>query len=621
MKKKSLMIVAVVLTLSVLAAGSAMARWDGANDQRGYNCWRTDDGAADVDLEKVVEFKKETLPLRDQLLTKKLELRQEYNKEKPDAEVIGKLKDLGNTFAYESGFTVGLKDLEVSEKGRNKIFADAEKKAKTVGTVRAFTEATQKLDKWLEKELGKKQNSFFTMLQSGAKGNSGQIRQIVAAPVLVKDINDRPVPYPIKGSYSEGLTASDYLSAIAGARKGMVDRALMTAQPGAFAKEYVASAINERITMPDCGTHKGSMMSVNDLDAVGRYLAKGVPGVARYNDLVTPATLAKIRGRVKMVTVRGPATCMAPDGVCQKCYGLDENGQDVEMGRNVGVVSAQAITEPLTQMQMRTFHTGSVLQPGGRDSSQGLRGGFERVAEILEMHHHVRGKATIAEVGGTVSGLKKSSAGGWNLSVGGREHFIDPGRMPVVKNGDKVKNGDRLSDGNIKPQELLQYKGPEAVKDYLVHALDSEYQSQGIKVNKKIFETAVRPLINNAQVMEPGKSKYIPGDFATISAIERFNEGKDKDDQVKYEPLVKGVNTFPHQSKDWLHRLNYTRLKESLTQGAAEGWKSDIMKSPVGSYAYGIFFGKDGEKTASAELPSYYDILNEEETDELEEVC
>jgi len=944
-------------------------------------------------------------------------------KDKPQvyAQVIGKLKDLGNTFAYETGFTVSLKDLEINTGGRDKIFAAADKRAKSIGTVRAYTEATAKLDKWLDKELGTRQNAFHTMWQSGAKGNSAQVRQIVAAPVMVKDIHDKAVPYPIKGSYAEGLTVSDYLASMAGARKGMVDRALMTAQPGAFSKEYVASAINERITMNDCGTHTGSQISVNDPDAVGRYLAKPASRYGHYNELVTPALLAKIRGRMSTITVRGPMTCEAPDGICQKCYGLDENGSIVDSGRNVGVLAAQAITEPLTQFTMRcinensiipvkvngvqaqytladlydlvqeqgqerdgvttksvdgievwdgvrwvrttsiqrhkpsvpmvcisapgalqfcqenhpivvydplrcevcggkispvlendeevyrcvrcrrelpavrssggsivpadkasdksiivdyrgycgdhlhvpdipgyfagmyladgcirigngtpkyqgvpvavivtkhdserrykdrikeelngyiefsshekdiqiyspkfaekmsemcpgkahkkrlnipiastskewllqllaglldgdgsvvcikgrkthmhfystsfalvqqvqiiaallgiktncsvgeprvdkrgerysgkhvryvlsvyipanhalrsvsvktgdldaplrrkrsplldgyplpvgkmkhvtysgeyvydiktdsgmlmvgmmqthnTFHTGSVMGTK-KDPAKGLMGGFERIKEMLEMHQHIRGKASLAEVDGKVDSLKKSPTGGWNLTVGGREHFIDPGRDPIVKNGQNIGRGDRISDGNIKAQELLQYKGMGAVKDYLVDALDTEYQSQGIKVNKKIFETAIRPLTNNAQIMETGKSKHIAGDFATISAIEHFNKGKDDSDQIKYDPMVKGVNTYPLQSKDWLHRLNYVRLKDSLTQGASEGWKSDIMKSPVGSYAYGIFFGQDGQKTASADLPSY-DSLFEEDTDEPEEVC
>jgi len=533
--------------------------------------------------------------------------------EKPQvyADVVAKLKDLGNNYAYESGFTIGLKDLEINRRGRDKIFAEADRRAKKVGTVRAYSEATRKLDKWLEEELDEKQNSFFTMWKSGAKGNSGQIRQIVAAPVLVKDINDRPVPYPIKSSYAEGLSISDYLSSMAGARKGMVDRALMTAEPGAFAKEYVASAINEKIEIHDCGTHNGTTMSVNDPEAAGRYLAKGITGAAKRNQLITPELLTRLRGKVSTIDVRGPSTCEAPKGICQLCYGLDEHGSLVDMGRNVGVLAAQTMTEPLTQFSMRTFHTGGIANTK-KDASQGLRGGFERIKEILEMHQHVRGKAALAEKDGKVESLKKSPAGGWNLTVGGREHFIDPGREPVVKNGQHVSRGDRLSDGNIKPQELLQFKGPGVVNNYLVDTLDDEYRSQGIKVNRKIFETAVRPLTNNAQISEPGKSGHLPGDFATISAIRRFNEGKDESDKIKYEPMVKGVNTFPHQSEDWLNRLNYTKLRDALTQGAAQGWKSDIASSPVGSYAYGIFFGQDQEKKAE-EFPAYDDLFEERE--------
>jgi DNA-directed RNA polymerase subunit beta' len=520
-------------------------------------------------------------------------------KEKPQvyARTVSRLKDLGNQYAYESGFTVGLKDIEVDRKGRDKIFSAASKKAKKVGVVKAYSDAIKKLDSWLVKELGAKNNAFFTMMASGAKGNTNQVRQIAAAPVLVKDINDRAVPYPITKSYGEGLPIADYLSSMPGARKGMIDRALMTAQPGAFSKEYMSSAISERVTMKDCGTSQGLWMSVDDDNVLDRYLAKGVVGIATRNTLITPALLTRMRSKVKQILVRSPSACDAADGVCQLCYGLDEHGQPVEMGRNVGLLAAQALTEPMTQMTMRTFHTGGVAGTN-KDPAQGMLGGFERVKELLEMHEHVRGKATLAETGGRVTQMEQSPAGGWNITVGKQEHFVSPGREPTVRVGSNINKGDRLSTGAIKPQELVQLKDVGAVRDYLLKALDTEYKDQGLKVNQKLFETAIRPLINNAQVIEAGRSDYVPGDFASISAIQNFNKGKSKAEQIQFEPMLKGVNTYPLVSEDWLARLNYRKLREAITQGGAQGWKSDIMASPVGAYAYGIFFGKDQEKKA-----------------------
>lgn len=544
-------------------------------------------GAAVINSVLPDEYRQKGLVATKKNLAKLLN---EMAKTKPQvfADVVSKLKDLGNQYSYESGFSVGLDDLSIGTKQRDKIFADADKKAKKVGPEAAYAEAAKKLDSWLEKHLGEKQNPFFQMSTSGAKGNMSQIRQVVGAPVLVKDVNDQIFPVPIKHSYSEGLPVADYLAAMPGARKGIVDRTLMTSKPGAFNKELVQASLNERISMKDCGTSRGLSMSVDDPEALDRYLAKGISGVATKNTLVTPDLLSRLRGKVKEILVRSPSTCQSPQGICQMCYGLDEHGKPPELNANVGALAAQTISEPMSQMTMRTFHTGSVAE-----ARKGMIGGFERVKELLEMHETVRGKAALAEVSGKVDSVKKTPVGGWNVTIGGREHIVDPGRDLKIKKGQTVESGDALSSGAIKPQELLRYKGLDATRDYLVNAMNREFKDQGIEIKRKVYETAVRPLINTGQVLEPGSSLHMPGDMATISSIEMFNKGKPEADRIKFEPLLKGVNTYPLTSEDWLSRLNYQQLSKTLTQGASQGWKSDIEKSPVGSYAYGIFFGKE----------------------------
>jgi len=534
-------------------------------------------------------------------------------KDKPQvfASVVSKLKDMGNEYAYSSGFSVGLDDLNVDSKARDKIFAAADKRAKKVGVGQAYGEAVEKIDKWLGDEMSKSNNPFYQMVVSGARGNMSQLRQIVAAPVLVKDMNDQLIPVPIKHSFAEGLPIGDYLATMPGARKGIIDKSLMTSKPGAFSKELVQAAIQERVTIQDCGTRKGIRVSVNDAEALDRYLAVGVRGVASRNALVTSNLITKLRGKVKTITVRSPLTCEAPDGVCQLCYGIDEHGKKVELGRNVGVLAAQTITEPMSQMTLRTFHTGSVAEVGKRN----LIGGFKRVKELLEMTDIVRNKASLAEVDGRVEGIKRSPAGGFEIMINGREHFVDPGRTPTVKIGQTVKKGDLISDGVVKPQELLQLKGVEATRGYLVDEIKKEFDAQNIKIKNKIFETAIRPLVNIGQVIDPGDSTYSSGDITTLSAIGKFNRGKSADSQIKFEPRLRGVNTYPLVSNDWLTRLNYQQLAKTITQGAAQGWKSDIMGAPVPAYAYGALAGR--EKRASEEPieAEFFDDLSLEDQD------
>ncbi|MEN6549905.1 MAG: hypothetical protein ABFE07_28010 [Armatimonadia bacterium] len=520
-------------------------------------------------------------------------------KDKPQvfADVVSKLKDIGNEHAYRSGFSVGLDDLAVDAKARDKIFAEADRKAKKVGIAQAYSEATAKLEAHLKDTLTKSRNPFYQMVVSGARGNMSQLRQILGAPVLVRDTNDQVVPVPIKKSFAEGLSVADYLATMPGARKGIIDKSLMTSKPGAFSKELVSASMNQRVTMHDCGTLRGHELSVDDHDVLDRYLAKGVRGLAQRNDLVTPALLSRLRGKVKAITVRGPSTCEAPEGVCQLCYGLDEHGRKVELGRNVGVLAAQTITEPMTQMTLKTFHTGSVAEVG----KASLSGGFARLKELLEMTETVRGKAALAEVDGQVNAVRQSPTGGHIVTIAGREHFVDPGRALTVKPGEQVKKGDRLSDGSIKPQELLELKGVPAVRNYLIDELKKEYSAQGIKVQSKIFEAAIRPLINTAQVIDPGASHHLPGDITTLSSIEKFNKSRPEAEQIQFEPKLKGVNTYPLMSHDWLHRLNYQRLAKTLTQGPAEGWKADILHSPIGAYATGTLLGH--QKQAAAAEP------------------
>ncbi len=530
------------------------------------------------------------------------------SKELPNqfARVVNALKDIGNRSSYELGFSVGLEDLKIDYDKRSQIFNEAEnrvKKAtgsKTQAIIDAYTDAAKKLDASLLGDKRLRANSFMIMASSGAKGNIGQMRQILAAPVLVKDVHDRTVPVPIKRSYAEGLDLADYWSSMAGARKGMIDRSLQTSVPGAFAKELLNVTVNQVITARDCKTSRGVDIPVGDPDALDRYLARGIKGVGRRNTVVTADLIKKARrARVETFLVRSPLTCAIERGVCQRCYGISDNGKAPEIGTNVGVEAGQSMAEPATQMTMRTFHTG-----GAAGTAGGIVSGFNRITDLLKMPKILKGKATLARESGKVTRVAASPIGGWNIWVGDEEHHIPSGRQVLVKQGQSVSRGERLSDGPIRPQELLELRNMRETQDYIVDSLKREYANQGIRVRRRILETVVRPLTNTARITNPGgHNSFVPGDHASVSALEAFNRKAVEKNKIEYETILRGINTAPLMSEDWITRLNFQRLKDTLLEGPAQGWKSDIaaIEAPLAAYAYGPLLGREPGRLKTAE--------------------
>jgi len=533
----------------------------------------------------------------DLILTSKAlnDLLDSINKDDPKlfAEVVHKLKNLGNQTVYEQGFSVGLDDFKFDPKIKGDIFDEAAAEAKKGGNTKesiigAYDKATTRINTALKSVFSLKQNSLYDMQDSGAKGSMGNLRQMVVAPILVKDTSDRTVAMPITKSYAEGLDMGDYWISTAGARKGMMDRALQTSEPGAFAKELMNSTVSHRITEQDCGTKRGISMSTSDKDILDRYVSETSGPITR-GTLITPNILSK-NPLIKSLMVRSPLTCESMHGTCATCFGLTENGQLLRTGENIGVIAGHTITEPATQMTMKTFHTGGIAGEQG-----GILSGFTRVKQLLEMPKIVRDKATLSTVSGKVDTIKKAPVGGWHISVGGEEHHVPASRTMKVNVGDKVIKGDSLSDGVLKPQELMELKGVFSAQRYLVDELHKEYAGQGVGVKKRLLETIVRPLTNQARILDPGDhATFSPGDYTTVSHLEKHNETAKS--PIKFESVMKGINTFPLMSEDWLSRLNFQRLAGTLTEGASQGWKSDIVGgSPVAAYAYGANFGKTAE--------------------------
>lgn len=565
------------------------------------------------------------------------------------ASIVNDLKTLGDNHAHNIGFSASIKDIMVDTKARDKVFAVADAAvAKLKSREKAGAELDEKVaniyeaaakqayDDTIRHQLKAKGSSFYHMVESGARGKDIQLQQLVSAPGVLQDARDRKVPVPVKKSYAEGLTTSDYFIASYGVRKGMMDRSLQTSKPGALNKDIMASTVDNIITMDDCGTKRGVLLSVDRTsDLYDRYLAADIGGFKR-NTLITPQVISALKAKgVKNLNVRSPLGCVAPKGTCAHCFGIDEHGQRVEMGDNIGAKMGQTMSEPVTQFVMRTFHTGGVA--GGQNVS-----GFNRVNQLLTVPDYVAGEAAMSTVSGKVTKIEKSQAGGHVIHVGTDKFTSRPGLGLKVKVGDSVHPGDALTDGVIKPQNLAKYKDMETAQNYIVDELQKTYGSQGVNMHRKVFETVVRSLANNTRVIEaPKHTSLLPGDLIPYTLAKHYNEGRritvnvedspgftlekpvgklpamheieSKDvaylksmgftqeisvlkDPLRHAPMLKSIRELPGMKKDWMAQFGYQKIKSGLTQGAAQAWKSNVEgTNPVPAFAYGATFGKKKE--------------------------
>lgn len=566
--------------------------------------------------------------------------------------VVDNLKKLGDEAVYQAGFTVTLNDLQPKIPGRDQIFRKAEAAVSKLNLSKPeqrekanqiLQQANAELDGVLQKALRQQNNNFNLMVESGARGNFKQLKQTVSTPFLVADHRGQISGTPVTRSFGQGLPFSDYWQTTYGARSTVVDKQLQTSEPGAFNKDVLATAVTAVIGKNDCGTKKGISLDVtkNGRDIPGRYLAKDVmikgKVIAPAGTLVTPSLFNTMRdSKVGQVEVRSPLTCSLPKGLCAKCYGLNENGVEAGIGDNVGANSGQAISEPLTQMVLRTFHM------GGLAGSRGIFSDYEKVDKLLKMPKIKEGKAILAPISGRVEKIKQAPG------KTGREVFIGKRRDPLfipeelwdsskVRVGSEIKKGDALSDGMIQPDELADLKGLLPAQLYVADELQKAYNNQGVSLLRRPIETVLRSAGNTTKVLDPGESDFLPGDVAPWTVVEDFNNkpvgkrpvaqsigrtvqedipgvkrgtvidekvqgilknlGKSEVEvgpaPIRHKPFLKGIQQIPALRKDWMAQLGYQRLSEAITHGAATAGETDIHDySPIPAFAYGAEFGQ-----------------------------
>lgn len=521
------------------------------------------------------------------------------------ASVVDELKDLGNEYAFKMGFSFGLKDLATIPH-RDAILKDAHREADAArSSIRNHEELNAKLVDIYQKatdkiETATKQvpsdNRLAAMVISGARGKAEQLRQMIAAPMLVQDSHNNIIPTPITKSYAEGLDIGDYWLAQHGARKGTLQRVLGTSEPGVVSKDIINTTMSTIIASPDCKTTQGLLMDITHKDINDRYTSKPYKlkdgTTLKAGTLLTPELTNRLKNsKIDKVLVRSPLKCQHGEGICAKCFGLNESGKLHDTGTNVGVLAGQALSEPAVQMAMDAFHTGGVATGRGALSVDRLT----RLRNALSMPKKLKNSATLSKVSGKISDIKKDAVGGVDVFVGGERHYVPKHLVSQdVKVGAEVKKGQPLSEGFINPHHLLPLTDIHTVQNFLTNEMyGGLYEKEGVR--KRNVEVVVRALTNLTKVKDPGSSDFAHGDVTSSSVVEEFNRSLPKGKKpIAHEPIIRGIAQVPLTgSTDWMARLNYRELHSTLQQAAAQGWKSDIHgKHPIPGLAFGAEFGK-----------------------------
>jgi DNA-directed RNA polymerase subunit beta' len=517
------------------------------------------------------------------------------------ADILDAAKDTGFKYATKSGVTIGLEDVHTPEE-KPKILAEFEKRAEKVegqyrkGVITEDERRQELVEIWnLATDRVKdamvanfdELNPIWMMANSGARGNIQQIRQIAGMRGLVANPRGEIIPRPIKSNFREGMTVLEYFISTHGARKGLADTALRTADSGYLTRRLVDVSQEVLIRAEDCGTDRGIKL---DLIAekpnlkqklLSRVLLEDIVDtkkktVATAGEAVTPDVVTRIEASdAPEAMVRSVLTCDARYGVCQACYGISlATGQMVELGEAVGIVGAQSIGEPGTQLTMRTFHTGGVA---GSDITQGL----PRVVELFEARTP-KGKAEIARASGRVEIKEDERTRVLELvpDDGSEEITYKVSRRSRLKvhTGDKVEAGDALTDGPKDPDEILEILGTREVQIYLVNEVQNVYRSQGVPIHDKHIELIVRQMLRKVTVIEPGDTDFLPGELVDAKTFADTNEGvvSGGGEAATARPILMGITKASLATESWLSAASFQETTRVLTEAAIRG-KSDPL--------------------------------------------
>ncbi len=536
------------------------------------------------------------------------------------AEVLDDIKAMGYKYSTRGAISVSVSDMVVPE-AKKQLLADAQDAVDKIATlfgrgylteeeryknvVKVWNEADKKLTKALLDGLDK-YNNIYMMADSGARGSDQQIKQLAGMRGLMADTSGRTIELPIKANFREGLDVLDYFISAHGARKGLSDTALRTADSGYLTRRLVDVSQDLIIREVDCQADSDEKPGMyiyafndgkKDTESLqeritGRYLAESIFDaegnmLVKKNHMITPKRADLIikngvdengvpftvDGAVRKdatIKIRTIITCKSHIGICSKCYGANmATGQAVQVGEAVGIIAAQAIGEPGTQLTMRTFHTGGVA---GDDITQGL----PRVEELFEARKP-KGVAIVAEFGGKVElreTKKKNEVVITNLETGEQKAYLIPfGSKVKVTDGQVLQAGDALTNGSLNPHDILRIKGVRAVQDYIIKEVQTVYRTQGVEINDKHIEVIVRQMLKKIKIESNGDTNYLPGTLVDALEFESENEkmvAEGKTPAVGTQ-IILGITKASLATNSFLSAASFQETTKVLTEAAIKG--------------------------------------------------
>ena len=522
--------------------------------------------------------------------------------------MLDRMKDLGFKYSSRAGITVGVSDVFVLP-NKYEILADSQSNVDKITTLYRRGLLTEEeryqnvIAQWAKaKDIIQDQlmdslpatNPIYMMSDSGARGNASNFTQLAGMRGLMASPSGRIMEMPVRSSFKEGLTVLEFFISSHGARKGLADTALKTADSGYLTRRLVDVAQDVIVRENDCGTSRGLRVAAlkNGTDEIeslqerleGRYSKETVVHpetgkvIVEDGQLITLDTAKEIEAAgIESVVIRSAFTCNSRHGVCEKCYGKNlATGEKVEVGEAVGTIAAQSIGEPGTQLTMRTFHTGGVA---GADITQGL----PRIQELFEARNP-KGKALISEVDGTVTKVEIDNNHVRRIyvlsEIGEEREYQDYGasRM-LVKEDDKVKRGQALTEGSIEPKELLSIAGLEAVQSYLLTEVQKVYRMQGVEISDKHVEVMVRQMLRKVRVINAGDTDLLPG---SLVDIHKFTDENKKilavrGNMATAKPVILGITKASLETESFLSAASFQETTRVLTDAAVKGKVDRLM--------------------------------------------
>ena len=521
------------------------------------------------------------------------------------AEVLDYIKATGYKYSTKGAITVSVADVAVPA-AKKDILAAADKDVENIhrqykrgaitneerynAVIKVWEKATADVTEAMKKNFDEL-NPIYMMAQSGARGNMNQLRQIAGMRGLMADTSGKAVEIPVKSCFREGLDSLEYFISAHGARKGLTDTALRTADSGYLTRRLVDVSQDIIIRKEDCGSHEGIMIEdikdgnqlIEGLEErlVGRFLLEDFKDpktgeVIVDSDTMITDKMAKdiVATGVTKVWVRSILGCKCKHGACSKCYGMGlATRQRVNLGESVGIIAAQSIGEPGTQLTMRTFHTGGVA---GGDITQGL----PRVEELFEARNP-KGLATITEIDGTVQ-IKEEKKRKEVVVVGkdnAKTYVISFGSKLKVKDGMEVKAGDPLTEGSINPNELLAIKGPEGVYEYIISEVQKVYRNQGVDINDKHIEVIARQMLKKVRIEDPGDTGFYTASLVELLDFEEKNaemiaEGKRP---ATGKRALLGITKASLATESFLSAASFQETTKVLTEAAIKGKVDNLI--------------------------------------------